>query len=382
MQCVDAQTQAEVARGAAVLTTRLDDLARRLFDVLSREPAVLAPLAPEFAAAGLAVARADLAHELDALAASEMPVSCPPEVTETARRTVALGAPLALPLACYRAGHRVLGEAWREHVSDVDPERREALTQIAETFFFDYADRCCAFLVEAHAEEVTAFGHGIERRHIGLVREVLTGAATPSAIGRYALGGAHVALIATGRGGHELVTRLASQASASLVLALDAATTWAWVRAVPAAARALAEGAGDTSIVVGVGERAPDIEGFARTHRQARAALRVALARGLSVAAFDDVALEALVTADPLAARDFVDRELAPILDAPILLATLAAWLESGLVAARAARRLEVSERTVNNRLRVIEGRLGGAPLRDRATRLDVALTARMHRTP
>lgn len=355
----------EVARLARVLHERLDELATSMFEVLAREPAAMPPLTPELAAAGSAVARVDLSHELRCLAdGATLPQTCPEEIRATARRTVALGAPLAFPLQCYRAGHRVLWEAWREIAGG-------PALELGEAFFFDYADRCCALLAQAYAEELDAQRAGVAQRRLALVRRVLAGGVEPEHVGDYPLTGEHHAAVCTGPDARGAAAAIAAASGRpALLLDLDEETTWLWLagptRPVPPAHDA----------TLGFGEPGLRIAGFTRSHRQAQQALRIALSRGESFAAYSDVALDALCTADPDIAADFAAHVLAPLEGAETLVDTLAACLNQGMRSAAAAEQLGVTERTVNNRLRAIEQRLGG-PIRDHATELDAALRAR-----
>jgi hypothetical protein len=367
----------EVTRAAGALLTRVDALAERMFAVLAREPSMLPTLTPELAAAGAAVARADLAHELRCLAdGAHLPAECPEEVRMTARRAVQLGSPLAFPLQCYRAGHRVLWTAWRDEARTVPAKLRDDVLQTGETFFFDYADRCCALVADAYAEELAATRSGLMRRRLAIVRRVLAGDADPAHVGDYALDGEHLALVCTGPEAEAALADVTARAGgAALTITLDEETAWAWLPG-PVRAHAVTERLPRREATIGVGAPGAGVEGFARTHRQAQQALRVALAREMPAAAYGDVALEALCTTDTTAAADFTAHTLAPLRDAPALLQTLDAWLAAGMRSAATATALGVSGRTVHNRLRAIEQRTGRR-VQEHATALDVALKAR-----
>jgi DNA-binding PucR family transcriptional regulator len=85
----------------------------------------------------------------------------------------------------------------------------------------------------------------------------------------------------------------------------------------------------------------------------------------------------ALASVDERQARDFVAEELGPLLGedeaSAVLARTLLAFLEEGMSARRAARRLAVHENTVANRIRAAEELLG-RPVEERAAELDLAL--------
>jgi len=135
-----------------------------------------------------------------------------------------------------------------------------------------------------------------------------------------------------------------------------------------------------TAVRAAVGNPNIGPEGFARSHREAIDARRVAELVGAaagSVSDYDSIALVALTTVDVTKARTFAIEELGPLAGnderSVRLRATLAAYLEQGQSPRRAAARLEVHENTVVNRLRVIRERLPHR-LEDRVAELLVAL--------
>ena len=128
------------------------------------------------------------------------------------------------------------------------------------------------------------------------------------------------------------------------------------------------------------GEPGSGIDGFARSHREAMHARRVAELAGRragSVVAYRDVALTALASADPDHARDFVHRQLGPLAadddDTLRLTATLRVYLEERSSPRRTAERLGVHANTVTNRVRTAQELLG-APIEGRVSELLVAL--------
>lgn len=133
-------------------------------------------------------------------------------------------------------------------------------------------------------------------------------------------------------------------------------------------------------LAVAVGTPAPGVAGFVSSHREALLARRVAQLRGGDdgrVAAYPDLALEALLTEDPEAARRFVARELGPLAAADDATArfasTVAIFLAEGCSFVRAGRRLGIHTNTVAYRIRRAEALLG-RPLTERQLELRVAL--------
>jgi DNA-binding PucR family transcriptional regulator len=134
----------------------------------------------------------------------------------------------------------------------------------------------------------------------------------------------------------------------------------------------------DTAMAVG--HPAPGIDGFRRTHRDARLAHGIAAVRPRPLTLYDDVALESFALQDELLAQDFVTRELGPLggsdQRAARLRDTLRCYFDTSHNASAAASRLGVHERTVANRIRAIEDTLD-RPVTARRAELETAL--RLH---
>jgi DNA-binding PucR family transcriptional regulator len=107
------------------------------------------------------------------------------------------------------------------------------------------------------------------------------------------------------------------------------------------------------------------LEGWRLTHRQAQAALVVALRRSASGAAtrYADVAVLASALKDEALARALVEIYIAPLEDSrgggPVLCETLRVYMASERNVSSAAAALGVVRKTVDTRLRAIEKRLG-----------------------
>ncbi len=118
----------------------------------------------------------------------------------------------------------------------------------------------------------------------------------------------------------------------------------------------------------------------ARAGRRRDAAGRPAVHTGAVVDAAD-LALERALLADEASLRVAVDRELAPIREAPrigdALLGTLASYLDAGQNVRAASRASGIASRTIAYRLTRIEALLGAPLDGPRARRLAVALFAR-----
>jgi DNA-binding PucR family transcriptional regulator len=126
-----------------------------------------------------------------------------------------------------------------------------------------------------------------------------------------------------------------------------------------------------------VGEPGKDLEGWRSTHLEAKAALGVAIRSSGNVTCFSDVALEAIALQMPDLVRSLLATYLAPLGEskrrATTLRETLRAYFDADRNVSSAAVSLEVSRRTVENRLRLIEQKLG-RPLLSSAAELELAL--------
>jgi DNA-binding PucR family transcriptional regulator len=140
-------------------------------------------------------------------------------------------------------------------------------------------------------------------------------------------------------------------------------------------------------VMFALGEPARGIEGWRQTHRQAQAALVVALRRSgiqsptqektVTVTRYADVALLATALKDELLARALIDTYIAPLEDPrggdPVLCETLRAYLAAERSVSSTAAALGVVRKTVENRLRAIEEKLGRS-LHPCPVELEVAL--------
>lgn len=344
-------------------------------------------LAPELWQAIRASCLANIEAGMSALAGDrELPQEMRPEARELALLTARLDLPLAALLRSYRVGHAMMWERLFEAIDTAsadDADRRETMRVVA-AYLFDYVDRLADFLTDAYTEERDRSVRSREQRRTQLVRDVLDGADPDpaAALGEldYDLRLHHLAAVVAGSDVEGAIRSLARELSAphALVVSLSADTSWAWlgrVRPFELPERLDApEGA-----VVSIGDPAAGIEGFRRSHREAREAHGVALQRGPrgEVVSYDAVALEALLVADPERARAFVARELGGIDGADQrsarLRETLRAYFACGQNASAAAAMLGVHEHTVTYRLRRAEERLG-RPVATRRAELELAL--------
>ena len=156
---------------------------------------------------------------------------------------------------------------------------------------------------------------------------------------------------------------------------------WGWIGGTAgpdrAVLRRLERRLGTSGASIAFGPAGAGVEGFRRSHVQARATHAIAVERGDRVILYEDVALEVLTCADPARARSFVADELGCIADPgprnERLRETLAAYFASSLKAAGAGVALGVHDQTITYRLRQVETLLG-YPIYTRRVELELAL--------
>jgi DNA-binding PucR family transcriptional regulator len=112
-----------------------------------------------------------------------------------------------------------------------------------------------------------------------------------------------------------------------------------------------------------LGDPAQGLVGWRLTHRQARATLPIAVRSSKPVVRYADVSLLASIMQDDLLATSLREQYLVPLSyerdGGQIFRSTLRAFFAANRNISAAAASLKVSPRTIHNRLRAIEERLG-----------------------
>jgi DNA-binding PucR family transcriptional regulator len=318
----------------------------------------------------------------------DQPTQLPPGAVEEALTAARERTPWTTIDRTYRIGHAV---AWEQLLAEVESwqlasAERLDLLRVVSHFLFRYIDHVTGALAEVHQAERDRQIRRRERRRVSWVRDILADVSGSDSGGDYDLDCQHLAAVAWGSDGERAIAELGRRLNASvLVVPGQGTSVWGWLgaRAVPpnwpdtARSQPLAA---DTFLALGTPVRGGD--GFRLSHRQALEVARVLHRTGMRLGAYDEVSLDALVLRDERAARDFVARELGPLLHAgkrtETLLETLRVYVGSGWNAASTGAQLGVHERTIGYRLAAIEEKLG-RQLGARRTELGVAL--RLHAT-
>jgi hypothetical protein len=325
---------------------------------------------------------------------------------EQARRAARVGVSLDTVLRRYVLGSSLLEGLVMEEADHRDlPGVRGALRAQASVL-----DRLLRAITAEYGKGLARAGRSPEQRRYEQVRGLLDGGAGEDAGLDYDLGGWHLGVIATGAGAAPAVRSLAGGVDRRLLsVAQGEQSVWAWlggrdrfafvdVERVLAGTAAGAVGVGLAAVagegaMFALGEPARGLAGWRLTHRQAQAALLVALRRNaippagiprnaipptqVTFTRYADVALLATALKDVTLARALVEIYIEPLEDSRgggrVLRETLRAYFTAERNATSAAAALGVVRNTVDNRLRTIEERLGRA-LHPCPAELEVAL--------
>jgi DNA-binding Lrp family transcriptional regulator len=307
----------------------------------------------------------------------------PPVVSEQARRAARSGVGLDTVLRRYVVGHTLLGEFVMEEADRGDfPLDRGALREVLRVQAV-VLDRLLEAITAEHTDELRRAGRSPEQRRAERVRKLLDGGTIQRLELDYELDAWHLGMIVVGAGAAQAVSGLATRVDRRLLSVPNGEqSVWVWLGgrerfAFADVKRVLTGAVPLESVMLALGEPAEGLQGWRLTHQQAQAALVVALRRPRPLTRYADVALLASALKDEALARALVDIYLAPLEDSrgggPILRQTLRAYLDAERSVSSAAAALGVVRKTVENRLRTIEERLGRT-LHSCAPELEVAL--------
>ncbi len=312
----------------------------------------------------------------------ECPEPIPSPVLAQARRAARLGVRQQMLLRRCLTGHVLLDEFVMDAAKHAGlPGHGDALRRIRTTRA-SLLERLIASVTDEYTREAQRARSSPEERRGERVRKALAGEHFDAGDLGYDLEASHVGAIAKGpEAGHAVRDLAARLARPELCVPMGLETVWAWLggqRPLPFAhiERALSAG-GFKRVALAIGEPGRGIEGFRLTHRQAQAALLVALRRPRRLTRYADVALVAPFLKDERMARSFVGIHLSPLdlgRDDSALRETLSAYAAAGRNAKSAAAALGVDRGTVAKRLRTIEQLVGAGPLHTRMAELEVAM--------
>ena len=293
--------------------------------------------------------------------------SIPPAAVAQARRAARNGVSLDRVLLRYNAGHALLEDFVMQEAEHGDfSSHRTALREVLRTQGA-LLDHFTASIATEYQQEAERAAHSPELRRAERVQKLLAGAPVDAGDLGYEFDAEHLAVIAMGAKAGETVRSMAAGLGCQLLsVSRSEETVWAWFgsrrRLATADLERLLPAKESAGVSLAVGGPETGIDGWRLAHRQAQAAMLVALRRPQRLTMYADVALLAAVLRDREMARSLVEIHLSPLedqKDGAVARQTLRAYFAAGCNAATAAAALGVDRHTVERRLHTIETRLG-----------------------
>jgi hypothetical protein len=325
--------------------------------------------------------RTALEYGLEAIERGDRSTQAPPAaLLAQARAASRAGVGVETILRRYLAGYSLLGEqiiAEAERLALSGVELKRLLRSQGALL-----DRVLAAVGEEYGRESRERLEGSERHRAERVRRLLCDELLDAADLGYDFEGTHLGAIATGPGTAQALRQIAaSLAWGSLLVRPANGTIWAWFGARrgldPTKLYRHLSRSWPAEAVLSLGEPAEGLEGWRLTHRQAKAALVVALEGEESITRYAEVPLLACALQDDLLATSIYRLYLAPLErerdGGRAMRETLSAYLAAGRNVSSAAVALGASRRTVTTRLQAYEG-LTGRSLVDSAAEVETAL--------
>ena len=339
---------------------------------------------PEYAVGLRAAISAGVDYGLEGVErGAEALLPVPEALLAQARLAARSGVSLDTVLRRYLAGHTLL-----EDFLISEAERARSLgTPVLGRLLRSQAqivDRLLATVSTAYTEEASRRQQSAERRKAEKIERLLAGEPIETAELHYPFEAHHLAFVAFGPRAQAALEFLAKALD---VVTLSAAgreqTLWVWLgsKSPLDPGRVLALGHRiPPGLTLALGEPGEGLAGWRRSHRQARAALSVALRGEQPAVRYADVALLASALQDDLLARSLRHIYLEPLEaerdGGAALRETLRAYFAAQHNVSSAAAALGVTRQTVASRLRTVEEQLE-RPLSECAPELALAL--RLH---
>ena len=321
----------------------------------------------EYAAGLRAAVSAALEYGISALAGANARESIPSELLVQARQAARNGVGLDTVLRRYLSGYTlledcILGEVGAEGGA-LDGDLRRLARARAQTF-----DR----LIEAITAEyrLAAEEHILlaRQRRVECVERLLAGELVEEAELGYPLSNWHLGLMVSGGRAETAIRELArSLERRVLILGRGEGVTWAWLggrrRLCPEEVATHLESESFEGLSLAIGEAAREKSGWRLTHRQALAALPIAIRGGSRLVRYSDVCLLAMGLRDEVLVRSLQELYISPLEKyrggGEVLRQTLRTYFRLGENVSSTAAALAVTRQTVAKRLGTVERELG-----------------------
>ncbi|MEB3064478.1 PucR family transcriptional regulator [[Mycobacterium] zoologicum] len=398
--------EAAVAQAAVLISQRLDgrlaetsgvieDLVAKGSPELTGDPSLLG-LLHETVTANVDAYFSAIRHNIPVAE-----VAAPAVALEHSRRLAQRGVPVNSLVRGYRLGHSVALQLVLEEIrsAGLDPELSLDVLSTMSTLMFGYIDEMSQQVVAVYQAERERWLESRNAVRALRVREILSGESTDvdamtTAI-RYPLRRTHVAIVVwypesgadrltDTEGFIKHLTESLGVQGVPLFIPADSTTGWVWIPLPSAESsdvveqiRGYAQG-GEPWVAIGT--PLPGVEGFRRSHQQALAAHRLAVASGtcrVSVAGDPGLSAAALLGGDLPSARAWVGEVLGPLARATAgderLRETLRVFLRTGSSFKAAGEQLHFHVNTMKYRIqRAIERR--GRPIAEDRLDVEIAL--------
>jgi len=292
----------------------------------------------------------------------------PAEAAAQARRAARCGVSLDTLVLRYIAGHRLLGEFVKDEADRAGYSSQGHALHLLRRAQESLLERLTAAITGEYQRERERMERSPEQCRMELVRRLLAGEAADSSGLDYDLEFWHLGMIAAGAGAWKAVRSMANGLGRQLLaVPIGEGTVWAWLggycKPVIAEVECLVSAEGFAGASLAIGEPRRGLDGWRLTHREAQAALPVALNRRQALTRCADVPLEAALLRHEVLASLLVKSYLSPLSGqkdgGAVLRETLRAYFAKECNAAKAGVALRVDRHTVGRRLHAIEKALG-----------------------
>jgi hypothetical protein len=352
---------------------------------LTRVYAVSAPTEsadPEYAAGLRTAVSAALDYWIAAIErGEERAPPFPAALLVQARLAARNGVSLDTVLRRYFAGFTLLGDLLIGEAEEYGSVRGAELKRLMRTPAALF-DRLIAAVTEAYTDAAESRLISAEERRAERIERLLAGELLDTKEFGYDFEAHNLGVIVAGPAAMEAIRILATAVDRRLLMVRrDEETVWVWMGGRREFHReeieSLASRSWPEGVSLALGEPADGITGWRLTHRQAKAALPIALRGSEVVVRYADIALAASTLQDDLLTTSLRTLYLEPLASdrdgGKTARQTLRAYFAAGRNASSTAALLGVSRRTVANRLHAIEERFG-RPLGAAVAEIEVAL--------
>lgn len=331
-------------------------------------------------AVGAALNQAMAAIELGEERVPPVPVA----VLHQARLAARSGVGVDAVLSRYIAGHTLLANLLVEEGQSGARLRGAELQRILQTAAL-VLERLITAVTQEHRRETDAESLATDRRLAERVRRLLAGELIDTSQLGYEFDAWHVGVVLSGSDSLSAIRDLAASLDRQpLALSGEADIAWVWLggrrRIESAGVAERIEEFASSGLSIAIGEPAHGMAGWRLTHRQAGAALSIAMRRAESIVRYREVPLLASMLKDDLLITSLRELYLAPLAEArdggKAARDTLRAYFAADRNISSAAAAIGVNRRTVANRLQAIEAKLT-CSLRTAAPPIEAAL--RLH---